>query len=130
MIINFLALAAFAYLMLWPVAFPIIYNEPFPVSHSEIKKGETLSYVIDFYKFKDYVSEIHQNIICEDGNLMTLVPVNTNYPVGRHTITSSVVIPEKASYSKCYLELSVTYHINPLRSENRTMRTESFTIVE
>ena len=131
MFINIMLLVAASYLMFWPVKLAVIYNEPFPVESYEVARGETLYFTIEFSKSRSYRVISHRSIICEDGNLITLSNsyADTNAPVGRHTVTIGILIPEKSSLGKCYIQLENTYEINPLRTEYRTMRTQNFVII-
>lgn len=127
---NLLVIAGAAGLLFWPAHLPIIYNEPFPVRPEVVYKGDTLFYTMELRKDSQYNADWNRNIICEDGNLVTLSPQHTDMPIGKQTVTGSIVIPQKASFSVCYLQLEVSYQVNPLRREHQTMRTQSFTIVK
>lgn len=127
---NLAILGVLAYLLLWPVQLPIVYNEPFPVFPDVVRKGESIYYTMDVNKRESFVADVHKNIICNDGNLVTLAPVATNIPVGRRTITPEVTIPYKSSLGVCHIEIENTYYINPLRTETQAMRTQDFTIIQ
>lgn len=129
LIANIIVLAIAAFLLFWPAQLPTIYNEPFPVYPPEVKKGETLTYTMEVNKRKQYSVDIHKNIVCEDGNLVTLAPVKTNIPLGRQTVRPEVIIPAKASFSTCYIEITSVYEVNPLRNETQIMRTQNFKII-
>jgi hypothetical protein len=129
LILNVITLVIAGVLLFWPASLPIIYNEPFPVYPAEVKKGETLTYTMVVNKRKQYTVDIHKNIVCEDGNLVTLANTSTNIPLGKQTIRPEVIIPTKASYSTCHIEITSVYEVNPLRSESQVMRTQSFKII-
>lgn len=129
LILNAFVVLAAGLLLFLPAQLPIIYNEPFPVYPTEVKKGETITYTMDVDKRKQYTVDVHKNIVCEDGNLVTLAPTKTNIPLGRQKITPEVIIPSKASYSTCFIEIVSVYEVNPLRSETQVMRTQNFKIV-
>lgn len=130
LITNVLILVVVGVLLFAPVRLPIIYNEPFPVSPREVRRGETLYYTMEVDKREQYAVDVHKNIVCDDGNLVTLAPTKTNIPLGRRTITPEVIIPMKASLSTCHIEIENTYHINPLRNETLEMRTQDFIIIK
>lgn len=131
MFLNVAALLVIGYLMFAPVQLAEIYNEPFPVIPQEVKRGETVSFVVEFNKTKQYRVTSHRSIICADGNLVTLSQTSsTNAPLGKHTATIELVIPDKVSIGSCYIQLENTYHINPMRDEHRDMRTQDFTVIE
>lgn len=129
LVANVITLLTAAYFLFYPAQLPIIYNEPFPVSPQEVKKGEVLTYEMHVNKRKQYTVDIHKNIVCEDGNLVTLASNKTNIPLGKQTIRLEVIIPIKASFSTCYIEINSVYQVNPLRSETQTMRTQTFKII-
>ena len=132
MFLNIFVLVGLYYLMFWPVPLAEIYNEPFPVTPQEVKRGETLYFTIDFEKRSHYTVTSHRAIICKDGNLVTLAnhTSNTHAPLGRHQATIGINLPDKVSNGECYIQLENTYDINPLREEHRTMRTQDFTVIE
>lgn len=130
LLFNFIIVGVLGYMLFWPVKFPIIYNEPFPVSPSVVTRGEDITYTIEFEKFKEHRVDVFQNIICEDGNLVTLAPAKSSFPLGRHTIDVTITVPQKASVSTCYIELKSNYEINAIRIEHKTMRTQSFQIIK
>lgn len=129
LILNIIVVVMAGVMLFWPAQLPIVYNEPFPVYPEVVHKGDTLTYTMVVNKRKQYTVEVHKNIVCEDGNLVTLAPAKTNIPLGKQTIRPEVIIPAKASYSTCYVEIESVYEVNPLRSETQIMRTESFKIV-
>lgn len=129
LVANGIVLAIAAYLLFAPAQLPIIYNEPFPVYPSEVRKGETLTYTMVVNKRKQFVVDVHKNIICDDGNLVTLVSNTTNIPLGKQTVRPAVIIPAKASFATCYIEINSVYQVNPLRSETQTMKTQTFKII-
>lgn len=128
--LNFLAVAWLFWMMFHPVELAEIYNEPFPIYPQEVKKGEELHYTIHFKKTKNYRVTSNKNIVCEDGNLVTLAPQTTNASLGEYKASSKIVIPENITLGVCYIEFKTTYHINPLRDMQRTLKTQKFTIIE
>lgn len=129
LILNAIVIAVAGFLLFFPAQLPIIYNEPFPVYPTEVKKGETITYTMEVNKRKQYTVDVHKNIVCEDGNLVTLATNQTNIPLGKQTIRPEVIIPAKASFATCYIEIVSVYEVNPLRSESQTMRTQTFKII-
>lgn len=129
LLLNGIVVAMAGILLFYPAQLPIVYNEPFPVYPTVVHKGGALTYTMDVDKRKQYTVDIHKNIVCEDGNLVTLAPQKTNIPLGRQKISPEVIIPNKASFSTCYIEIVSVYEVNPLRSETQTMRTQNFRIV-
>jgi hypothetical protein len=129
LVLNVIVLAIAGYLLFGPVKYTVIYNEPFPVTPGTVKRGEDLTYTIEYEKFKHYGVVTEQAMICADGNLVTLAPRTTNLPLGRHTVTHTVTVPNKASFTTCYIELKQTITINRIRVTHTVMRTQSFSII-
>lgn len=68
-------------------------------------------------------------ISCKDGNLVTMVPLITNLPVGKYVVFNDKYIlpPKVAVGSKCVMNLKYTYQVNPIRTETLQWPTEEFT---
>ena len=119
-----------AWLFLAPVHLDGVYNEPFPVYPAEVSVGETLYWEVEYSKDNDYTVDINRNIICGD-DLVTLAPESTNVPqTERSLVTGSVVIPSKAGVGTCFVELRAEYHINKLRTIQKTFKTQEFDIIQ
>jgi hypothetical protein len=129
LVLNVITLVIAGVLLFWPASLPIVYNEPLPVYPEVVHKGDTLTFVMEVNKRKQYTVDVHKNIVCEDGNLVTLADARTNIPLGRQTVKPEVIIPQKASYSTCFIEITSVYEVNPLRSETQVMRTQNFKII-
>lgn len=69
-------------------------------------------------------------IECEDGNLVTMVPIITNLPVGKYiSYNDKYVLPPKVAVgARCALQLKYTYQLNPIRTETLQWGTETFTV--
>ena len=126
--VGFLLFGGF--LAFGPVNLADVKNEPFPVRPYEVKRGETLEYFVHFEKFRTYDAISNRNIICDDGNLVTMSPKPSSAPIGEHETWTSIVVPQKVSDGRCYLQMENTYYINPLRTEHRTLRTDYFFVVK
>ena len=129
MALNIVVLLVLGYFWFWPAPLPIIYNEPFPLDKTEVKRGEEISYLIHLDKRANYSAKLNRNIICKDGNLVTLAPQDSHIPNGESWVWVTVTVPMKTSPSTCYLEMNNSYFINPLRTETMTMRTQDFKVI-
>ena len=131
MIINLGAVVWLFYTLAFPVQIAVLHNEPFPVYPSEVKRGEEISWKVELTKTNDYRATVNRNIVCADGNLVTLARSETNAPLGERIILNgSVTVPLKTSLGECYIEITPTYHINPLRDITKSYRTQSFNVIE
>lgn len=130
MTMNASVLCVFGYMLFAPIQLTETLNEPFAVTPHEVKHGETINFTVEMEKYRDYKVEINKNIICADGNLVTLAPSTSHAPTGKHTIPMTLVVPDKASLGECYVEFVNTYFINPFRTEQRVRVTEPFIVIE
>ncbi len=81
-------------------------------------------------KYGTYPVVSNKNIICKDGNLVTLASGITNLPMGKHNYLVSFPVPMKTSLSKCYLEIINVYQVNSLREITKTWATEEFEVIK
>lgn len=130
MIINIVAIAIVGWLLFHPVQLPIVYNQPFPTDKQEVKVGEEISYLIEINKTENRQVTINRNIICDDGSLVSMVPITSDIPLGKQNVWFSFIVPLKTSFGKCYLEMKNIYRINPVREEKLTFRTQEFTVIK
>ena len=130
MVLNLSGVLLLVALLFWPVHLPILYNEPFPVFPTEVKRGETISYVMEYDKRQSFPVDIYKNIVCDDGNLVTLAPKITNISIGRGKVTPTIVIPEKTSLGICHVEIEHVYKINPVRTAHQSFSTDNFDVIE
>jgi hypothetical protein len=131
MFINLAVVIWLFYLLAFPVRLDIIHNEPFPVYPEVVAIGQEIVWEVEFTKTNNYPATINRNIICADGNLVTLSSDETNVPESdRRIAKGSAFIPRKTSLGVCYIELKATYHINPIRDIQRTYVTRNFRVIE
>ena len=130
MVMNVVILCIVAFMMLYPAPLPIIYNEPFPLDKTEVKRGEQISYLVHLNKRANYDAVLNRNIVCDDGNLVTLAPGSSHVGQGEQRIWVTITVPMKTSLGTCHLRLNNTYHINPLRDEHLELRTQDFNVIE
>ena len=130
MALNFAILAVVGYMLFYPAPLPVVYNEPFPLDKSVVERGEQISYLIHLNKIADYTAKLNRNIVCDDGNLVTLAPQESRVAQGEHKIWVSVTVPMKTSLGTCHLEMNNAYEINPLRTEYVDMRSQDFVVTE
>jgi len=130
MAINFATISVVGYMLFYPAPLPVVYNEPFPLDKEHVARGEEISYLVHLNKLADYNAKLNRNIICDDGNLVTLAPQESRVGVGEHKIWVSVTVPMKTSLGTCHLEMNNAYEINPLRTEYVDMRSQDFVVTE
>lgn len=128
MLLNVLALGSIVYMLVAPAPLPVVYNEPFPLDKHEVERGGQISYLIHLNKRADYRATLNRNIICDDGNLVTLAPQESRISRGEHKIWVTITVPMKTSLGTCHIEMNNAYHINPIRTEYVDMRSQDFIV--
>ena len=96
----------------------------------KVKRGEEISYLIHLDKRANYSAKLNRNIICNDGNLVTLAPQDSHIPIGESKVWVTITVPMKTSIATCHLEMANTYFINPIRTETMELRTQDFIVTE
>lgn len=118
------------YLMAFPVTVDVIHNEPFTVYPEVVKRGEMISWEVEFTKTNPYPATLNRSIVCDDDTLIPLTSQITNFPQGdRQIAKGDVIIPEKTSAGVCHIELQATYHINPVRNIEKGYTTKDFLVI-
>lgn len=130
MVFNLAGALWLFWLLFAPINLAEIHNIPFPVFPDEVRRGDKLHYEIEFTKYENIEVLTNKNIVCSDGNLVTLAPQDTNAPLGYHKAIGTIIVPDKVSDSECWIEFNTTYQINPIRTEKRHFRTMSFNVID
>ena len=130
MIINTLIVAYVIFLVFAPVQTPIYHNAPFPTDKQVVQRGEQISYFVEMTKRAEYEATLNRNIVCNDGNLVTMAPGSSALPIGNHAVWVTVTVPEKTSIGTCHLEMYNVFTVNPLRTETMEVRTQDFKVVD
>jgi len=131
MSVNLFAVCWLFYQMFYQPQLDIIHNEPFPVRPASVERGGVIQWEIEYTKTNDFPATIHRNIICEDGNLVTLASSVTNAPKGNHLkAINQLEVPLKTSLGVCYMELTADYEINNLRTVSRTYISQPFIVTK
>lgn len=130
-IILFIAVAmvsVLGYFLFYP--YDIVHvKEPIKVINKDnLKTGDFLELMIEYDKHLELPTHTIRTIQCKDGNLVTLTPTESNFPIGQNVvIENSTVIPQKTSVNtQCKLVLSVTFEPNFIRKITETYETEWF----
>lgn len=105
---------------------------PYPVlnENKTVKRGTDVYYLVEYEKFMQVRAESTWFIVCQDGNLVTLAPTYTNFPVGKKTVTRSMTVPMKTSLGKCKMVQTIEFKVNPLQTQTFNFESEEFTVVE
>lgn len=128
LVMNVAAVGYVLYLTFGPAHLPVVYGVQ--TEKTEYARGDELTYTVDFKKFVERPVTTTRNIICEDGNLVTLAPVIDNAPLGNNRAVQSITLPMKTPISKCYLDFKATYPINFLRTETLSFISNTFNVTK
>jgi hypothetical protein len=132
LLVMFTALVSIITYLVYPVNI-ISVVQPYKVlnENKEVVRGEKLVYEVEYTKHTDTPAVIYRNVVCDDGNLVTLSPVDSNVPRGEHKIVrSDVVIPGKTSLGMCKLSIVLDYEWSHIRDIRYNFETESFKVIK
>lgn len=124
--INILAVGWVLLLTFGPAHIPVVHDVQ--TERTSYVRGDELMYTVHFTKFVERPVTTTRNILCDDGNLITLAPLVDNAPLGENKSIQSVTLPMKASVSTCRLDFKATYNINFLRTETLSFTSNDFVI--
>jgi hypothetical protein len=103
--------------------------QPYKIVSKVVKRGGVLTYEVEYKKYTNSPAIVYRNIICEDGNLVTLAPIESNVPKGDHKLVrSDVMVPMKTSLGECRLDVTLDYHVNMFRHKIYNFESESFEV--
>ena len=108
---------------------------PVPVVNEDkqVVRGEKIYLKTTYDKHLQVNGHGESFIICEDGNLVTVLPprsVGVAFPIGKHTFNFDMTVPEKTSLGSCHFESVIAYEVNPIRKVPITIYSEQFEVVE
>lgn len=130
--IAFFVLVYIGYCLFWPVQTLVINNyslgNPIHVMTSVVSPGQPLEYELDYCKYSDIPSMVSRTLV--DGQVITLVPTDGALPIGCHEVlVKTAVVPETVNPGRYYLNVLVSYQINPFRTERIRYYTDYFQVV-
>jgi len=115
------------YWLLYPYK-PIEFTAPLRVNKKEINPGDHLSFDISYCKTCKLQANI-TNIFVDSIVYYTPTQPSDLAP-GCHSTTYSIYIPRALPPGEYHIKSIYTYRVNPLRTINVIVETESFTIVK
>lgn len=127
LMLGFGTLFLFAY---WQFADykPIVFNNiPFPVSKTQFKNGDTLSYTVDYCKHIAMDSLVTREFV---NQVVYVTPsIFSNVPLGCNRVVAEIVIPESLYDGTYQLKIHYAYKVNPIRTVTVTAESQTFEIV-
>jgi hypothetical protein len=102
---------------------------PLPVVNSVVHPGEAIKYELNYCKYTDKPSVVRRTMI--DGQVITLVDSPGRLPTGCHKATvKTAIVPETINPGNYYLDVSVDYKVNPIRTQTIHYRTQYFQVTD
>lgn len=100
--------------------------------NKEIAIGENIQMLIRVDKPNNIKPEGTTYITCDDGNLVTLLSLVNNLPVGEYTVINDKYIlpPKVLPGSRCRFNFRNAYRVNPMRTITKEWYSEQFLVVK
>lgn len=98
----------------------------------EYERGEQIVFKVTYVKERNYPSETHRRIECEDGNLVTMTSFNTSLPLADSptvVLSPPMTIPEKVSDGWCWFVFTEHTFVNDVRTEIYEDRSDPFFVL-
>jgi hypothetical protein len=118
------------YLLFYPFKVIDYYNQPFPVTRSSkaYAPGEVVEVMINYCRYIDTPALVNKRLI---DHVDIPLPSHTGtFGMGCHEIISAnTVIPEYVPPGQYYIDYTVEFKINALRTVTVETRTEPFYVV-
>ena len=103
--------------------------QPYRVITKEVKVGDILIYEVDSCKYKSVPATVTRRFVDEQSTRYPQPTEVSNIKEGCSVIRVPVAIPQLHS-GIWYMELEISYQVNPLRTENYHFTTEKFNIID
>lgn len=118
--------------LFWPVKTLEIKNyspdAPITIQNKDVRPGDRLIYELDYCKYSDGPVTVHRTLI--DGQVVTLTDTQGQLPLGCHSSTiATAVVPETINPGKYYLDVTVEYKINVIRTQYVHYHTDYFVVI-
>lgn len=106
----------------------IEFKQPIKILTPQVKRGEHLSYEVDYCKYSNHQPLITRTFI--DG-VIYQVPdgISKLNDKGCGVNTIQMYIPKALPTGKFYVEINYHYELNPVRKLDITVKTEQFEII-
>ena len=103
--------------------------QPYRSITKTVLPGDTYIYEVDACKYKAVPSVVTRRFVDDKGTRYPQPPETSNLQEGCSVIRVPVAVPELHS-GVWYMDIEVSYKVNPLRSENYHFTTETFTVLD
>lgn len=125
-------LATVDYWLFWPYQTLEILNysdtKPIEIENKIVEPGQPLEYVLDYCKYSDADAIVKRSFV--DGQVIALKDTEGRLPTGCHkTLVKTAIVPPTINEGQYYLDVNVSYRVNPLRTVNVHYKTDYFSVV-
>lgn len=127
-LVAFFVLGLLCYWMCFPTKVIDYTNNPFPVNEKEIKQGETVSYLVKYCKYADYVPITTRTFV--DGIVYVTPSFSGNWEMGCHERTVVVEVPKSLPEGTYKIEILHSFELNPIRTIEMKLETEKFNVIK
>ena len=125
--------ATIHYLWLTLYPYPMVDIQSVEIANgNKVRRGDEIVFRVTYVKERNYPSETHRRIECEDGNLVTMTSFNTSLPLTdtpTEVLSPPMVIPEKVSDGWCWFVFTEHAFVNDVRTEIFEDRSEPFMVL-
>lgn len=101
--------------------------QPYKVSEKVIKQGDLLRYEIDYCKYTNVIPRVERQFI--DGIIYAVPQGNAQLKRGCGKVMNSIQIPNALPPGNYYVQMSVTFKMNPIRTITKVYVTEKFQVI-
>lgn len=127
LVIIAIVFIALLYMLFWPIQTIELQDNPIPVLTKSVVAGDILKYKFTYTKYTKKRCVAHRVLL--NDTLINLPAISSIAPIGTHTVTVTVKIPEYAPPGKYILRTKLVYQVNPLRTIERVFDTEEFEVL-
>ena len=125
--------ATIHYLWLTLYPYPMVDIQSVEIANgNKVRRGDEIVFRVTYVKERNYPSETHRRIECEDGNLVTMTSFNTSLPLTdtpTEVLSPPMIIPEKVSDGWCWFVFTEHAFVNDVRTEIFEDRSEPFMVL-
>jgi hypothetical protein len=126
---DILALTYIGYLAFWPIkTIEVIGHDQILNPNKQVRIGAALVYKVKYCKYLDVEAHVHRTLA---GTINYPLPDSTNHiPTGcRTAVSRNTIIPVGVAPGKYRLQLTASYHVNPVRTIEVSHFSEEFEVL-
>lgn len=120
----------FVFILIFWATFPYktVDLKAIEVKTPKVSPGQTLMYELDYCRYTDTQAIVSRRFV--DGIIYSMPDIMGSNPKGCAKRTIGVQVPEGLVPGEYYLQVTNTYHVNPIRTISKTIKTAEFEIIK